>query len=140
MDVTRIGFRPKLFVSMKNMLGWESDWLVPYFGASVDYYIININNEVHRVDQAPPKQYPQMKDEKGTQLVLVSPILGVEFSPARSISIFAEAIYCLGGEADMTRSKPLNEIHVDAYPKIESGVTFQAGVKYNFTLGGGSGK
>jgi len=140
MSVMRIGVRPKLFLSMKNLMGWESDWLVPYFGASVDYYIFSINNEVHRVDQAPPKQFPQMKDEKGSQIVVVSPLLGAEFSPARSISIFAEAMYSPGGKADMTRSKPLDEIHADAYPKVGSGIVFQAGVKYNFTLGGGSGK
>jgi TolB-like protein len=136
MSVTRVALRPKLFLSMKNMLGWESDWLVPYLGASVDYYMFNIANEVHKVGGSPVQQ----QDEKSAQVVLVSPLLGAEFSPARSISLFAEVIYVLGGDADMTRSKPLNEIHVDAYPKIESGVTFQAGVKYNFTLGGGSGK
>ena len=141
MSVTRIGFRPKLFLSMKNMLGWESDWLVPYFGASVDYYMIEIANEVHRVDQLPAhKEYPQMKDKKSSQVVLVSPLLGAEFSPARSISIFAEAIYVLGGEGDMTGSSPLNEIHADVYPRIESGITIQAGVKYSFSLGGKSGK
>ena len=140
MSVERIAFRPKLFLSMKNMLGWESDWLVPYFGASVDYYSITIDNNISRYDQIPPKQYPQMHDAKTSQVVCISPLLGAEFSPARSISIFTEVIYVLGGKGDMTRSGPLNEIHVDAYPRIEDGITFQAGVKYNFTLGGGSGK
>jgi len=139
-DAFRIGLRPKLFLSMKNLLGWESDWLVPYVGASVDYYIMTLGLEVHRVDQAPPKQYQQMQEQKDTTLILISPIIGAEFSPARSISIFAEVIYQPGVEGKTVTSSPLNEIHIDVIPRIEPGVTFQAGVKYNFTLGGGSGK
>lgn len=141
-EAMRLGLRPKLFLSMKNLLGWESDWMAPYVGASVDYYIMKMSYEIHRTQTAPTfKAFDQEESTGMSQIILVSPLLGVEVSPAKSLTVFAEVIYMLGGEGDVKSSKPkMAELMVDVTPRVEAGVTFQAGVKYNFTLGGSSGK
>ena len=126
-----INARAKIYMSSKEVFGWDYDWLNPYLGISFTSTKLTTFHEAGSADG-----FGDAKQEH--TMVAISPVIGLEVNATDSLSVFGEAVLVL---SDVKSDDGARITSVDAagvtFPEegfIPKGTMVHFGLKYYFNL------
>jgi len=130
-SVNIINARAKIYMSSKEVFGWDYDWLNPYLGISFTSTKLTTFHEAGSGDGFGDA-------EQDHTMVAISPVIGMEVNATDSLSVFGEAILIL---SDVKSDDGERITSVDAaavnFPEagfIPKGTIIHFGLKYYFNL------
>lgn len=125
LTVYHLAFKPKLYLSGR-LLGLPADSFRPYFGAALNYYLLDMTFDAENFNPNQPKQERFAE----ASLTGVSPLAGAELRLGRRFSAYAEAAFDPELKMSSARSVTVSEVDLSSLARVSSGTHWSFGLKW----------
>ncbi len=128
-SMTQINLKPKFYLSGKQLFGGTNDWINPYLGISLSMISFQSSYGGWNNLQSVQTEY-QEKETNSDNLLIISPLLGIEFNLTKAISLYIESTILLSDtELNELQAVYVSDMNMEANVTTKSGITFNGGVK-----------